>query len=186
MILAGADPGFLGAVCFLRVESEATEARVLGVCDMPTVKKASGRRELLLHDLVADCLGILDGRRCGHLWIERVNAFAPAERRMGASAAFSFGECFMALKMLAACQGWPFTLVGPAQWKKTFSLGSDKGQARARASELMPDDRHLWTPKRGVVNTEQASGRAEAALICLHGVRGFRSIEHDLLLTAAQ
>src|SRR5262245_48707584 len=111
MIVAGADPGFAGCVCFLEVE----EQRVIGVVDVPTVKKASGRREILLHELVSDCLQTLDGRRCAHLVIERVNAFG-----MGVASAFSFGECFMALKMLAVCNGWPFTLVGAPQWKRAF------------------------------------------------------------------
>ena len=89
MIIAGADPGFHGRD---RVSRELDPVRVVGIVDMPLARKKSGRHELLLHELVADCVGALDGRRCGHLWLEKVNAFAPAGRRMGASSAFSLGE----------------------------------------------------------------------------------------------
>jgi hypothetical protein len=153
MIVAGADPGFDGALCFLDVEAH----RVIGIVDVPTAQKKSGRRELLLHELVADCLGAPDGRRVGHLWLEKLNGFAPGGRRMGASSAFSLGECFMAIRMLATCRGWPVTLIEPAQWKRAFGLGADKAQARLRASELLPDDAFLWTPSRRGVTMQQPS-----------------------------
>jgi hypothetical protein len=45
----------------------------------------------------------------------------------------------MAIRMLATCQGWPYPLIGSPQWKRSFSLGADKAQARLRASELLPE-----------------------------------------------
>jgi hypothetical protein len=50
VIIAGADPGFDGAIAFLDVEAQ----RVVGIVDVPTAKKKSGRREVLLHELVGD------------------------------------------------------------------------------------------------------------------------------------
>ena len=94
MIIAGADPGFHGAH---RVSRNRSTVRVVGIVDMPLARKKSGRHELLLHELVADCVGALDGRRCGHLWLEKVNAFAPAGRRMGASSACSLGQRYASL-----------------------------------------------------------------------------------------
>jgi hypothetical protein len=175
MIVAGADPGFDGAIAFLEVDP----LRVVGIVDMPTAKKKSGRRELALHELVGDCLQVLDGRRCGHLIIERVNSFAPAGRRMGASSAFSLGECAMAVRMLAACHGWPVTMIAPGQWKRVFSLSADKAQARLRASELLPADAVFWTQKRGLVTVAQANGRAEATLLALYGTRTLSLIEQE-------
>jgi hypothetical protein len=95
---------------------------------------------------------------------------------MGASSAFSLGECSMAVKMLATCLGWPVTMIGAAQWKKGFALGPGKGQARLRARELLPEDAHLWTSRRSRVTMQQANGRAEAALLALYGVRSLQEI----------
>jgi len=173
MIVCACDPGFSGAVAFLELSEPY---RVLGVVDMPTAKKASGRRELLLHELVSSCREVLGNQICGHMWIERQVPFGGGEAaegkapRMGASSAFSLGGCQMAVEMMAVCFGWPKELVMPGVWKRHFGIGKDKALARARASELLPADRHLWTPRRGGVNTEHATGRAEAVLLGLYGV----------------
>lgn len=177
MIFVGADPGLDGALAFLDVETLG----LLGIVDMPTAKKANGRREILLAELVADVVGVLDGRRVGRLIVERQQPFAGAERSMGATSAFALGECYMAVKMLAASSGWPMEIVTPAAWKRAYGLPAAKEAALGEANRQMPIDAGLWRQKRGVCTKVQAIARAEAALIALHGARTFAGIARSPL-----
>lgn len=171
-IICGADPGLSGALAFLDAETR----RVLGIIDMPVAASGSGRRQLLLRDLVVDVAGTLDGRRVGHIFIERQQPFASEGKKMGAASAFALGECYMAVKMIAAASGWPMTIVTPQEWKRSFSLSRDKDEARAAASRIMPEDAGLWTVRRGYCTKERAIGRCEAALIGWFGIQSFVGI----------
>ena len=167
MIVAGADPGADGAVAFLDAET----CRVLAVCDMPM---SAG--ELRVRELAVDLLAALDGRRCGHLWIEKQVPFAGAGRSMGASSAFALGQRYMAICTIAACHGWPYEVVSPVKWKGHFGIRADKALALDCAGRLMPEDAHHWTARRGHCTRARAIGRAEAALIALYGIRSFNAI----------
>lgn len=176
MIVAGADPGLDGAVAFLDAETH----RIVGIVDMPVAKKTSGRREILLRELALAVGGTLDGRRVGHIVIERQQPFAGGDRTMGAASAFALGECYAAVKMLAAAAGWPTRIVTPGSWKRTFGLTKDKDQAVAEAGRLMPEDADWWRQKRGVCTKVQAIARAEAALLALYGFQTLGNIAAGL------
>lgn len=167
MILAGADPGADGAVALIDAES----IRVLAIVDMPM----SGS-ELRIRELLLDLTAALDGRRLGHLWIERQVPYAGEGRRIGASSAFNLGQRFMALRAIAACQGWPTEIVNAGIWKRHYGIKADKAQALECAGRLMPHDAGLWTARRGYCTRAQAIGRAEAALIALYGLRALGGI----------
>jgi len=167
VIVAGADPGADGAVAFLDAET----CRVLHIIDMPM---SAG--ELRVRELATDLLAALDGRRCGHLWIEKQVPFAGAGRSMGASSAFALGQRYMAICTIAACHGWPYEVVSPVKWKRHFGITSDKSLALDCAGRLLPDDAGLWTARRGYCTRAHAIGRAEAALIALFGIRSFNNI----------
>ena len=167
MIVGGADPGADGAVALLDAETH----RVLALVDMPM----SGR-ELRVRELALDLQAALDGRRLGHLWIERQAPYAGAQRRIGASSAFNLGMRFASILAIAACSGWPVEIVGAAKWKRYFNITSDKALALACAGRLLPEDVGRWTPRRGFCTRAQAIGRAEAALIALYGIRAFSTI----------
>jgi hypothetical protein len=168
MIVAGADPGADGAVAFLDAET----CRVLHVVDMPM---SAG--ELRVRELAVDLLAALDGRRCGHLWIERQQPFAGSGKRtMGATSAFALGQRYMAVCAIAACHGWPYEVVSPVKWKGHFGIRADKALALDCAGRLMPEDAHHWTARRGHCTRARAIGRAEAALIALFGIRSFAAI----------
>lgn len=168
MIVGGCDPGADGAVAFLDAET----CRIVACVDMPM---AAG--ELRVRDLAMDLLAALDGRRCGHLWIERQAAFAGSgARRMGATSAFALGQRYMAVCAIAACHGWPYEVVTPAKWKRHFGIGADKSLALEAAGRLLPEDTGWWTVRRGFCTRAHAIGRAEAALIGLHGIRALGGI----------
>ena len=167
MIVAGADPGADGAVAFLDAET----CRVLHIIDMPM---SAG--ELRVRELATDLLAALDGRRCGHLWIEKQVPFAGAGRSMGASSAFALGQRYMALCAIAACHGWPYEVVSPVKWKRHFGITADKSLALDCAGRLLPEDAGLWTARRGYCTRARGIGRAEAALIGLYGIRSFNAI----------
>lgn len=173
MIIGGADPGAEGAVALLDAET----CRVLALIDMPM----SGT-ELRVRELALDLVAALDGRRLGHLWIERQVPYAGGNqpvrhsRRIGASSAFNLGQRYMALKAIAACHGWPIEIVTAAKWKRFFNLAADKALALDAAGRLLPEDVGFWTVRRGFCTRAQAIGRAEAALIALFGIRALGGI----------
>jgi hypothetical protein len=167
MIVAGADPGADGAVALLDAET----CRVLHIIDMPM----SGA-ELRVRELALDLVAALDGRRCGHLWIERQAPYTVPGRRIGASSAFHLGQRYMALKALAAAYGWPCEIVTAQTWKKHFRIAAEKSLALDAAGRLLPEDIGFWTVRRGYCTRAQAIGRAEAALIALFGIRALGGI----------
>ena len=167
MIVGGCDPGADGAVAFIDAET----VRVLHIIDMPM---SAG--ELRVRELATDLLAALDGRRCGHLWIEKQVPCAGAGRSMGASSAFALGQRYMALCAIAACHGWPYEVVSPVKWKGHFGIRADKSLALDCAGKLMPEDAGLWTARRGYCTRARGIGRAEAALIALFGIRSFNNI----------
>jgi len=144
---------------------------VLHIIDMPM---SAG--ELRVRELATDLLAALDGRRCGHLWIEKQVPFAGAGRSMGASSAFALGQRYMALCAIAACHGWPYEVVSPVKWKRHFGITADKSLALDCAGRLLPEDAGLWTARRGYCTRARGIGRAEAALIGLYGIRSFNAI----------
>ena len=168
MIVAGADPGADGAVAFLDAET----CRVIALVDMPM---SAG--ELRVRELAVDLLAALDGRRCGHLWVEKQQPFAGGGKRtMGATSAFALGQRYMAVCAIAACHGWPYEVVSPRVWKRHFNIAADKALALDCAGRLMPEDADHWTARRGHCTRARAIGRAEAALIGLWGIRSFNAI----------
>ena len=117
-----------------------------------------------MRELATDLLAALDGRRCGHLWIERQAPFAGGTRRIGATSAFNLGQRYMAIQAIAACHGWPYEIVSAAKWKRHFGIAATKSLALHMAGKLMPEDAGLWTARRGYCTRARGIGRAEAAL----------------------
>lgn len=76
---------------------------------------------------------------------------------------FSMGHSEGAIRGILTCMNIPYVMVRPAVWKKFFNCPAEKDQARAKASELLPQFSHNWPLKRH-------DGRAEAGLIALYGM----------------
>lgn len=172
MIVAGADPGLDG--CIACIDS-ATE-RVVAIWPIPALRIAKGvgtKREISFATLVAEIAATKIA--VGHLWIEKVSA----SPQMGVTSAFSFGRGYGGIEGIAAALGWPVSYVTPATWKRVMGVPKEKDQARHKASLLMPNAAAHWTPRRGVMNAQQAAGAAEAALIALYGIRMMRGLRPE-------
>jgi hypothetical protein len=187
-LICGIDPGLDGALAFL---DEAT-LRIDAIIGMPAMKLGKGKgakREISARMLKIEIdreiisLGLIV--RC--VYMERVQS----SPQMGVASAFKFGRGYGTVEGVIAALGWPIEYVTPPKWKKAMGVPAEKDDARERANQLLAPDADLWTPKRLVMTTEQASGRAEAALIALYGARdlaGFwgarKSLPADLFAEA--
>jgi hypothetical protein len=168
MLIGGCDPGLTGAIAFYDSDSHAIVAMV----GMPALRLAKGkgsRREISPSTLVTLLWQEVGGLRplVRQMFIERVSA----SPQMGVTSAFQFGRGYGLIEGIIAAIEWPIEYVTAAKWKKALNVPADKDDARARACHLLPRNADLWTPKRGVFDAQQASGRAEAALIALYGAR---------------
>lgn len=174
MIIAGVDPGAEGAMAFVDAETR----RIVAVISMPMAGA-----DLLVRELVQDIEGTLDGRKCGSIFIEKQAGFALAGKTMGATSAFNLGGRFWAIRAIAACFGWPTEIVSPAKWQRGFGIvKADKDKSVQLADELFPMDCGLWRVRRGYCTKAASIGRAESALIALHGVRTRAGIAAPVLL----
>lgn len=150
MMLVGIDPGASGAIAWI------TDAgHLIEVLDLP-VQKVGGRSVLMPAILASMLSG--EQRRPVHAYLERVGT-RPGEGHVGA---FAFGRNFGALEGVLAALGIAVTLITPGEWKKAQRIPADKGAARARAAQL-------WPGLAGTFSRKKDDGRAEAALIALHG-----------------
>jgi crossover junction endodeoxyribonuclease RuvC len=157
MITLGIEAGIRGGLAV--VDDANGVGTLVDAIDIPVI--GSGARERV--DVAAIRDWILQHRPALAL-IERAQAMP----RQGASSGFKFGRATGALEaMLALCE-IPYQIVEPSVWKCAFKLpGKDKEQARQRALELFPSAHELLARKKD-------HGRAEAALLALHGIRNFR------------
>lgn len=145
--ILGIDPGRTGALAWFASEPDHDR---LDIIDMPDLTGAAlGAR---LGDLIlAD--------RPTVAWVERVN-YMPGQRGV-----WTFAEGYGVILGTLGALGVPVRHVTPAVWKKAARLGKDKTAARQLACELWPDQSDLFARVKD-------DGRAEAALIALHGWRG--------------
>ena len=152
--IAGFDPGLnYGAVAILNHDTH----HVVTLLDLPTL---TDRKKKLLD--ARQIVNILKDYNVRFVAIEDV-ATRPGQ---GIVSSGNFMKAVGAIYGVAAALGIPFAWVPPAAWKRHFGqLGSQKDASRTRAIELFPGAQPYLTTKRGVVNKEQAIGRADALLI---------------------
>jgi crossover junction endodeoxyribonuclease RuvC len=149
MRILGIDPGAHGAIALL-VDGKLTE-----VADMPTTTYKGKAR------IDAAALAVLIRRLAPtEAWLERVAAM-PGQ---GVSSMFAFGMAYGAVLGVLGALAVPVNMAAPAQWKAALRVPRDKGAARGRASELVPDGVRFWP-------LAKHDGRAEAALIACYGFR---------------
>ncbi len=153
MILA-IDPGAHGAVAFL-----SPSGVLLDVTDMPAieVKVGKARRTRVATAALAEVI-----RRHGvlHAFVERVGAM-PGQ---GSASMFAFGHAAGIVEGVLAALGIATTFITPAAWKRAMQVPSDKGACRQRAMQVFPMQADLFRRVKD-------DGRAEAALLGLHGLR---------------
>jgi crossover junction endodeoxyribonuclease RuvC len=152
MIVAGIDPGLDGAIAFLDAED-------LTVADMPVLLLNRGgkrKRELDPHGVAR----LLRTTSIDHAFVEAVGA-RPGQ---GVTSMFSLGRSLGIIIGVLAALDIPLTMASPAAWKRSLGVPKAKDGARARASQLLPAAAAQWPLKKH-------HGRAEAALLALHGSR---------------
>jgi crossover junction endodeoxyribonuclease RuvC len=145
MRIIGIDPGAHGAIALL------VDRRLLAVAPMPTaiVRKKARVDAAALGALIRDYAP-------DHAVLEQVASMP----RQGVASMFAFGQAYgIVLGVLGAFQV-PTTTVTPAEWKNALRVAASKGEARGRASQLLPDGARLWPLAKD-------DGKAEAALIAL-------------------
>lgn len=161
-MILGIDPGLHGA---LVIYDPATR-RITDAWNVPTFELTRNRklkRAVDIHALVAS----VRQRKTWitHAWQELVGPI----HKQGVSSVWSFARGDAALETTIVAHDIPFSRVPPQVWKKAVGAPADKDGARLRASQLMPEDAWRWTPKRLVINQQDAEGIAEAALIAYYG-----------------
>ncbi len=162
-LILGIDPGLNGALAVL----DPASLRIVAMLGMPAMRLGKAKGSKL--EVSARTLVVMIEREAlpavANVFLERVSS----SPQMGVTSAFQFGRGYGVIEGVIAALGWPIEYVTPAKWKKALRVPAEKDDARARACEIMPRDSELWTPRRGVMNQKQASGRAEAALIAMYG-----------------
>lgn len=148
--ILGIDPGLSGALALYDVDG------LLEIVDIPTLQLKTKRvvDEYALARIVDAWSG-----RIREVWLEQVGT-RPGE---GAVGAFTFGRGYGVLRGICAANFLPIVDVTPAAWKGAMKVRGNKDESRLRASALLPRHAHLWPLKKH-------DGRAEAALIALHGL----------------
>jgi crossover junction endodeoxyribonuclease RuvC len=150
----GLDPGIRGGLAVVD-----SERGLLAAIDIPTIGVGASER--------VDVLAVAEWIRAQQpdlAFVERAQAMP----KQGASSGFKYGRATGSLEAAIILALVSFEVVEPPAWKKAFRLrGKEKEAARQRALELFPAAHALLARKRD-------HGRAEAALIALFGLKGFR------------
>ena len=154
--ILGIDPGLNGALALYDPVSASLE-----VVDMPTLQL---KKRVIDEYAVARLIDNWSGR-IREVWLEQVGV-RPGE---GAVGAFSFGRGYGLVRGVCCASFLPIIDVTPQTWKAAFKVRGDKDESRVRASALMPRHAGLWPLKKH-------DGRAEAALIALHGARQHQQV----------
>ena len=146
--ICGVDPGKTGALAIVD-----TDGRLIDVMDMPDATGAA------LGAAIGALLADWSPHTIDQAWVEEVHAMP----KQGVTSSFNFGANFGAIGGALGALGIPVRYVTPAKWKKAQRVTADKNSSRQRARELWPAD-------AGRFARVKDDGRAEAALIALHGV----------------
>lgn len=153
-MFVGIDPGLRGAVGIVDADGA-----LVAVHDTPTLALRIARGTRHDYDVPGMCALLQPYTdQHAHVVIEASQAMPGQGTRSTWTTGCGYG---LWLGILAALQ-LPYTTVRPVVWKKAFSLGKDKEQARLRAQQLFPgaDLRH-----------KKDHGRAEALLLAWYACR---------------
>lgn len=146
-LTVGVDPGVTGALAFLDPDGE-----IVHMEDMPPVTDAAlgAAVAALLRDLAPDVVAVA--------WVESQVGMPGQSSATTARFHRDYGAVLGAFGAL----GVRVELVAPAKWKKAAGLSRDKGLSLSAAVRR-------WPAHAGLFKLKKHDGRAEAALIALHG-----------------
>lgn len=155
----GIDPGLDGALALYGPEG------LVEVWDMPVLALKT-KRQVNECELARQIDAVSD--QVAEVWLELINAMPSipgangVRRSMGAQSAFNFGLSYGLVRGILVANFLPIVDVTPASWKGAMKVRAAKDEGRLRASALMPRSVGRWPLKKH-------HGRADAALIALHG-----------------
>lgn len=169
----GIDPGLDGALVLVRAHYNSDE--LVAAWDMPTAPRKKGREidiAKLWDLLLVDAAELAGGQF--RTVIEQVRAMprqmGGKEVKMGAQSSFNFGEGFGIVRALVHALGaGPVGTVEARVWKKRSNLIGEPKQASLDLVLALYPGEAMFIPKRGRLRKASAIGRAEAALIAIHG-----------------
>jgi hypothetical protein len=158
MRVLGIDPGSTGALCFLTITDGLPVA--LECLDIPT-QRIGKRSHLDAYALAREIDARLtdeDEQPLAAAIIEQ-GGVRPQNGRVGAA---TFWMGLGIVRGILAANFVPIEVVTAAGWKQAMRVTGDKDASRLRASSIFP----RWSGQWALVKQH---GRAEAALIALHG-----------------
>jgi crossover junction endodeoxyribonuclease RuvC len=156
MLTIGIDPGLGGALALY-------DGRIVRVWDMPVIAAGVKGKKIIDRGALFDLVGLLSDAAPQLAAVEQIQGV----RNQSAHASCEFGKSAGYAEMSVVGNRIPLLMVTPASWKAHFRLPaapdtkSRKDIARRKASELLPDCRHLWA-------RVSDDGRAEAALLAVY------------------
>lgn len=166
MMFIGIDPGLDGAVACTTMD--AAGLHYTQVFDAPTFNVHGGKKTRREYDLQ----GMLDILRVActgpvFVCIEKVHSMP----EQGVASSFNFGRGFGLWEGLVVGLGYPYCLVTPQRWKKTFldGMGHGKGASILVAKRLFPTVE---------LSRVKHHGRADALLLAEFG-RRTHGLKHD-------
>jgi len=161
-VVIAIDPGIHGAVAFLdlrrRRHDDDWDSCFVGVYDMPTEAKKSGRNQVDANNLYSLLSSTVNGLGEADVVpvltvIEQVSAM-PGQ---GVSGMFSLGDSFGVARALAHTVG-RVSYASPAHWKRLAGVTKNKAYSLTLARRAFPSADHHLTRKKD-------EGRAEALLL---------------------
>jgi hypothetical protein len=150
--VVGIDPGLSGAVAIL-----SGAALTVHRCPIFDMKAARGQKREIDWTSLARIFMPLDPART-RVFLERAQTMPG----MGGSGCFNYGTGYGIYIGILASYLLQFERVSPRAWKTHFKIGSDKEEARRKATMIFPQFARYW-PLKG------DHGSAEAALIAAWG-----------------
>lgn len=153
MRILGCDVGAFGAIAILD-----TDDRSLVVIDMPSTKVKRGPRIVTQVDAVALAKALRPHVSDDLIAMVEKTHSMPGQ---GVASCYAFGRAAGVVEGVLAALGVPFSLVPPATWAKKMRLFGGKDGSRSRATELFPEQAHLFARKKD-------DGRADAVLIACY------------------
>jgi crossover junction endodeoxyribonuclease RuvC len=157
--VVGIDPGATGALAFLDIHDGLTLQ--LECADLPILSR---RRRKVLD--APELARLIDAQGPIAAAILEQGGVRPQNGRVGAA---SFWLGLGEIRGILAANFIPLETVSPAVWKRAMRVTGDKDASRIRANEVFPRWSAQWARKKD-------HGRAEAALIALHGASRLPSI----------
>lgn len=175
-MLISADPGITGALAVYDWRTGYVATYAIPVA--PTGPDGRNRVDPVELASLVSCLAMLEPAAA---------VFENTNGRGGqdAAAAYQFGRAAGILEGQLAAAGVPIVFVSPAAWKPRLGVPSNKRQARARATVLLPEAAHLWRLQRDHGHAEAAMlGYYGAHVLGLDGCQGVAAARPRIRITA--